>query len=501
MTLSVATVDPAERRPAGAAGPDPLPDLAAAAAEMSARGIRPRVVLVDAVAVVAAVATSVVLRFPGEVPELAVATGQVEYWLVAAALAAGWIVALWVSGVWDGRILGNGLEEFRRLARASLFLFGVIGVLSYLTKASLARGFIAVALPLGMFALLLSHVGWRRWLVRQRRCGRMLTSVLVVGQLPSASYLARRLQASPLSGYRVAGMCVLGEDGKDGAAESAVSARLADIARTAAIVGARAVAVASCEHVGPAEVRHLAWQLEGTGIRLVLAPSLVDVAGPRIHVSQVAGLPLLQVESPRFTGPKAVVKSGLDIIGATLGLLVLSPLLLAVAVAIRVGDGGPAFFRQTRVGLGGRTFEMWKFRSMHVDAERRLADLRERAHGNGVLFKMKDDPRITPVGRVIRRFSIDELPQLLNVLTRQMSLVGPRPPLMSEVATYATDVHRRFLVKPGMTGLWQVSGRSDLSWEESVRLDLYYVENWSCVGDLIILARTVLAVVGSSGAY
>ena len=326
---------------------------------------------------------------------------------------------------------------------------------------------------------------------------------LGAGRGPAAQRVVSGSAAAgqPLSGYRVAGLCVLVGRRNGRGAESAVFARLAEIARTAATTGAGAVAVASCESLGPAEMRYLAWQLEGTGIRLVLAPSLVDVAGPRIHVSQVAGLPLLQVESPRFTGPKAVVKNRFGHHGRhprPAGALAPDP---------RGGRRDQAGRRWAGVlpanpgRLGGRTFEMWKFRSMHVDADRRLSDLRDRSHGNGVLFKMKDDPRITAV------WQGDS-----TVLHRRTATAGQRVDPADEPgrSAAATDVRGGNLRNrcpspvPGQTGNdGAVAGQwaLDLSWEESVRLDLYYVENWSCVGDLIILARTVMAVAGSNGAY
>ncbi len=233
----------------------------------------------------------------------------------------------------------------------------------------------------------------------------------------------------------------------------------------------------------------------------MLAPSLTDVAGPRIHTPPVAGLPLIHVESPEFRGARKWVKGLFDRTAAGLGLLLLSPVLAMLAVAIKIDSRGPVIFRQKRVGLGGTEFDVLKFRSMVVDAEAMVAELAAHNESDGLLFKMRSDPRVTRVGNVLRRWSLDELPQLINVVLGEMSLVGPRPPLPTEVAWYDQDVARRLLVKPGMTGLWQVSGRSDLSWEESIRLDLYYVENWSLAADLTILWKTVGAVVGSRGAY
>ena len=250
-----------------------------------------------------------------------------------------------------------------------------------------------------------------------------------------------------------------------------------------------------------ASVRRLAWALEGSGVDLVVGTAFTDVAVPRIHVRPVSGLPLLQLAAPEFAGGRRLLKRTLDVVASALGLVILSPLLAATALAVRLTSPGPAFFCQQRIGLGGRPFTLYKFRSMTVDAESRRAELLQHNVSDGVLFKMPDDPRVTRVGRLLRRTSIDELPQLVNVLRGEMSLVGPRPPLQSEVEQYEDDVHRRLLVRPGLTGLWQVSGRSDLSWSEAVRLDLYYVENWSGALDAEILWRTVFAVLRGEGAH
>jgi exopolysaccharide biosynthesis polyprenyl glycosylphosphotransferase len=248
-------------------------------------------------------------------------------------------------------------------------------------------------------------------------------------------------------------------------------------------------------------LRRLAWSLEGTQVELLVDPGLVEVAGPRLHIRPFVGMPLLHVEQPTFSGWKRVFKAVADVTIAVLALIALLPVWIGVALAIKVEDRGPIFFRQERVGKDGRTFKMWKFRSMVVDAEAKLAALEAQSDGNGVLFKLKRDPRITRVGAFIRRYSIDELPQLFNVLNRSMSLVGPRPPLQREVELYAKSDHRRLLVQPGLTGLWQISGRSNLTWEESIRLDLRYVETWSFTGDLLIMWKTLFAVIGRRGAY
>jgi exopolysaccharide biosynthesis polyprenyl glycosylphosphotransferase len=262
------------------------------------------------------------------------------------------------------------------------------------------------------------------------------------------------------------------------------------------------VAVTTGPGVDPDSVRRLAWDLEASGTELVVAPSLVEVAGPRIHMRPVCGLPLLHVEQPRFSGFTVACKGLIDRVAAVLAVLVLAPALLAIAALVRITSPGPAIFAQRRVGKDGREFTLYKFRSMTADADQRVDALAElNQNSDGLLFKIANDPRVTPVGRWIRRFSLDELPQLFNVVLGQMSLVGPRPALPREVAQYGGDVRRRLLIKPGLTGMWQVSGRSDLSWDESVNLDLRYVENWSLALDLLILWKTVGAVARSSGAY
>jgi exopolysaccharide biosynthesis polyprenyl glycosylphosphotransferase len=235
-------------------------------------------------------------------------------------------------------------------------------------------------------------------------------------------------------------------------------------------------------------------------VQLIVAPDLVEVTGPRLNLRPTAGAVLLEVQTgaPRS---RMLAKAALDkVLGGAL-LLVAAPVIGAAAAAVRLTSAGPAFYRQTRVGVDGRTFTLWKLRSMYVDADQRRDAYLAQTDRDGPMFKMHADPRITKVGRVLRRHSIDELPQLLNVVTGDMSLVGPRPPLESEVATYADRVQRRLHVRPGLTGLWQVSGRADLSWEESVRLDLRYVDNWSLAMDLLILWKTFRAVVGGRGAY
>jgi exopolysaccharide biosynthesis polyprenyl glycosylphosphotransferase len=248
-------------------------------------------------------------------------------------------------------------------------------------------------------------------------------------------------------------------------------------------------------------LRDLAWKLEKTGTDLCVAPALLDVAGPRTTIRPTAGLPLLHLDHPELSGARRLIKSAFDRSFAAIALGLLLPLLAALALVIRLSDRGPALFQQVRVGKDGRQFVVYKFRTMVVDAEGLQAQLLAMNDSDGVLFKMRHDPRITPLGRWLRHRSLDELPQLINVLKGDMSLVGPRPALPAEASAYADHVRRRLAVRPGITGLWQVNGRSDLSWEEAVRLDVSYVENWSFVLDLQILWKTWAAVAHGHGAY
>ncbi|KRE91856.1 polyprenyl glycosylphosphotransferase [Arthrobacter sp. Soil764] len=461
---------------------------------------------VDAFVIVWAVVGAYITRF-GLDPNFPLAGGEAAYGIFSLALIVAWWLMLGAWSSRQSRVLGAGPEEYKRVAAASLWLFGLVAIFSYVFRVDTARGFVGFALPVGIVGLLLA-----RWLLRQhlnvnRLKGHSMSRLLIIGGASAVAHLARSLQRSKEAGYSPVAAYIPGVQGCiDLEPESGLPV-LGNASDTASILeaikqsGADAVAVSAGVQLHPQTLRHLGWELASRNIGLIMAPALTDIAGPRIHTQQVSGLPLIHVTTPSLEGGQRVAKRLFDISASALLIVLLSPLMFIVSILIRFDSSGPILFRQTRVGIEGKNFYMLKFRSMVADAEQRLSELVELNEGNGVLFKMKRDPRITRVGQYLRRFSLDELPQLFNVLEGTMSLVGPRPPLPREVESYESDVRRRLLVKPGLTGLWQVSGRSNLSWQDSVRLDLYYVENWSLLGDLVIILRTIRAVFGSAGAY
>ncbi|WP_205796803.1 sugar transferase [Microbacterium enclense] len=422
---------------------------------------------------------------------------DLSYWVFSAVLVVAWMWALSFIDSRSDRVLGTGSQEYIRVIDSSFRLFGTIAIIAFLTQIDVARGYLLISLPVGILVLIFTRWLWRQWLVVQRSRGKYSANVLLVGSLPSVTQVAREFARNPNAGYRVVGACVPSGKVADTipGTDIPVMGHVGDISRALQVTGADTVAVTSADELPADKVKQISWSLEAGRQHLVLAPSIIDIAGPRLHTRPVAGLPLIHVETPRFSRGQVFLKRTVDLVASIAGVIVLSPLLLFLAMAVRLSSEGPVFFRQKRVGFRGREFTMIKFRSMVVNAEDLLEQLakQERDAGNEVLFKMKNDPRVTPIGRIMRKFSLDELPQLFNVIGGSMSLVGPRPPLPSEVALYADHVHRRFLAKPGITGLWQVSGRSSLSWEESVRLDLSYVENWTLVGDFVILGKTARA--------
>ena len=437
-------------------------------------------------------------RFNVDVWSNSVELGRFPPSFVAVAIVVIWMVSLVASGAYQFRIFGDGPDEFRVVARATVIAALAIGMSCYLAHYSLSRGYVLLTFFAGGPLLLLERYILRKWLHLSRRHGRLCHRVLVVGEAEGIVEITAILERQTYVGYRVVGACVAGPDEVVGLG-APVFTGLDKVLSVADEVSADTVLVA--RGVAAAEVRRVAWELEYAPIDLVVVPSITDVTSPRIQMRPVAGLPLLHLERPTTRAAGGWPKRLFDVLGSAAILLLASPFLLLVALAIKLDDRGPVLFKQERIGVGGQRFRMLKFRSMHVDAEARLEGVRHLNESDGVLFKVKQDPRVTGLGRFMRKYSLDELPQLFNVLAGSMSMVGPRPPLPTEVALYEPDAHRRLAVRPGITGLWQVSGRSDLTWEDAVRLDLFYVDNWSLMTDLVIMFKTFKAVLAGSGAY
>jgi exopolysaccharide biosynthesis polyprenyl glycosylphosphotransferase len=422
---------------------------------------------------------------------------------IAAVTGGIMIASMAVLRVWQPRVLGQGAEEFRRLVKAVVTAAVVLSLTALAFDVGYFRPWVFAVLPVTGVSLLVSRYALRSVLHVKRARDRCMHPILVAGSVPEVADFIDRTRRERHYGWVVAGVCVPGGAMGRPAEIRGVSVLggLSDVPSLVRGGDYRVVAVAPDAHWTRQQLRQLAWDLEGLPTELVVAPALMEVTGSRLYMSPGYGMPLLHVSQATFTGGRWVLKAALDRVAALVTLLLLAPVLLAIAAVIKLEDGGPVLFRQQRVGKAGEQFWMLKFRSMVVNAEQLRAQLTTANEGAGPLFKMRRDPRVTRVGVFLRRYSLDELPQLINVLRGDMSLVGPRPPLPAEVEKYGFDARRRLLVRPGLTGLWQVSGRSDLTWEETVRLDLRYVENWSLSMDVAIMWKTAGAVLGGRGAY
>ncbi len=495
--LSGPDVDAPTARPAESPATEPG---AVAAGWM--RRYQRTLVITDAAFALAAAVLAFGLRFGDG------ASSAMLYGLLVALLPLVWIGAASLNRAYDAAFVGNGATEYQRVYWTFVHLVAGVAIVSYAFKADLARGFVLVALPLTFVFVMVSRFVQRKRLHRRRARGFAMSEVIVIGAPQRAAELARTLRLDTTAGLKVVGACLPDERWTETDEVSELESlgipvlgQVDDIQDIVRLLGATTVVVTSPEEIGPERLRWISWQLETTNAELIVAPGLIEVVGTRISVRPVSGLPLLHVDAPRFSGPHRLLKGAFDRLVAGTALLLLAPILLTIAAIVRLTSPGSALFRQTRIGRNGEPFTMFKFRSMSLDAEDRLEELRLAEESDSILFKMRNDPRVTSIGRVLRRFSLDELPQLINVVAGHMSLVGPRPPLPSEAIQYGDDARRRLLVKPGLTGLWQVSGRSDLSWEDSVRLDLRYVENWSLTLDMVVLWKTVRAVLRAEGAY
>lgn len=432
--------------------------------------------------------------------------GSISYAWFSAALAAAWLGFL-ALGTWSPRITGRGTEEYVVLGFATLQLFGLVAMTSLLLSIDIPARYLGIALSLGLVALMIGRWSIRRVVARRRRQGMDKAALLIVGSEPAARDIATEIAKDPWAGYRVTGVCT---PAGPTAAKDSITINGSDVpivGMDQAIVdavtrtGAETVALAATDHLRPVEIRRLMWELDEVGVDLMIAPGLIDVANQRLVSRPVAGMAMLEVAKPQYSQANSVVKRTFDIAFALTALLVASPVLIAAAIAVKVSSPGPIFYRSERIGIDGTEFQMTKFRSMITGADAMMAELIAKNGGSAMFFKLKDDPRVTRVGKFLRKYSIDELPQFLDVLRGDMSVVGPRPQVRREVDSYDALMGRRLTVKPGLTGLWQVSGRSDLEVGDAVRLDLSYVENWSLLQDVMIIAKTVSTVLRGEGAY
>ncbi len=452
-----------------------------------------RVVIVDFSAAVVAGIAATAVRFGADPND--------RYLILSLTLPLIWLIMVRVFGGYEKRFLGAGSDEFRRILNAGLALTGALALISYAVNNELSRVYLLVSMQVIVLLDLLVRYVLRKHLHKLRIRGQCMSTVVAVGHAAAVEQLISELRRERHHGLEVVAACLAGGLPLSEVAGVPVVGDLDDAADVVRNIHAGTVAVLSCPEMDGIKLRALAWELEKTGTDLCVAPALLDVAGPRTTVRPTAGLTLLHVDHPQLSGPRQVLKDMFDRSTAALALAALSPLMLTIAAAIRMHDRGPALFTQTRVGKDGEPFKIYKFRTMVVDAEARLAEIRDKNDFDGVLFKIRKDPRVTDIGIRLRKWSLDELPQLINVLRGEMSLVGPRPALPEEAEKYADHVRRRLAVKPGLTGMWQVNGRSDLSWDETVRLDLRYVENWSFALDLQIMWKTLPVILRGSGAY
>lgn len=453
-----------------------------------------RAVIWDIVAIIAAGITGFVLRWA--IP-YNVSVSDPTYVSLVIIVIVAWVATLVMRGAYDTRILGVGSEEFKRVVAATATVFGAVAIVVFAFKLDLSRGFVLITAITGLVLLLIVRWILRAWLRNERRYGHFLHRTIVIGSEPMKSDTVDLLDADPVAGFTV--VDVIDEPAAD-IDDEGLDRWLDEVMTRIALEDADTVAVAGSPAMGHTVVQRLAWRLEGPRVDLLVAPAVGDVAGPRVSMRMAADLPLLHLDEPHLTGPKRAIKRTIDLIGGLLIGLIFLPFMIVAAIGVKLTSRGPMFYFQERVGRGGQLVQVGKFRTMVVGADQMRDDVIG-SPDEHISARYKADPRITPFGRFLRRWSIDEMPQIVNVIGGTMSLVGPRPVLVDEMPLLGDADHRRHLTKPGLTGLWQVSGRKEVDWEERMRMDLDYVEHWSPALDLVIVAKTVKAVVVGHGAY
>lgn len=429
-----------------------------------------------------------------------------------------WVLCLALAGTYHRHLMADGYELYAKIINASLLTVLLYCSLSFTLNLDLPRTALITAPVIAFFLAVIERWQMRMSLHRNRRNGRCKYKTVLVGSSAGINAALRTMADYSNWGYEPIAVYPIEADLHEpdayvvtsfipnpnipGADKLKVIPFNSAFPRTCESLGVQEVYIADVLSRDSEMLHGMSLAIESLGMELALSVSLADISGHRLYLRNTTEQPVLLASLPQYTNSAYAVKRVLDIVCSALALIVSSPLMLGVAIAIKLDDGGPVFFSQTRIGLHGRPFKMYKFRSMVTNAEelkKKLAE--ENGQSDRFIFKMKDDPRITKIGHFIRKTSLDEFPQFFNVLKGDMSLVGPRPALPEEVARYGSLYSARLLVKPGITGPWQVSGRSDLSQEQSEYLDVSYIENWSITGDLAILAKTVLVVFRGTGSY
>lgn len=429
-----------------------------------------------------------------------------------------WVLCLALAGTYHRHLMADGYELYAKIINASLLTVLLYCSLSFTLNLDLPRTALITASVIAFFLAVIERWQMRMSLHRNRRNGRCKYKTVLVGSSAGINAALRTMADYSNWGYEPIAVCPIEADLHEpdayvvtsfipnpnipGADKLKVIPFNSAFPRTCESLGVQEVYIADVLSRDSEMLHGMSLAIESLGMELALSVSLADISGHRLYLRNTTEQPVLLASLPQYTNSAYAVKRVLDIVCSALALIVSSPLMLGVAIAIKLDDGGPVFFSQTRIGLHGRPFKMYKFRSMVTNAEelkKKLAE--ENGQSDRFIFRMKDDPRITKIGHFIRKTSLDEFPQFFNVLKGDMSLVGPRPALPEEVARYGSLYSARLLVKPGITGPWQVSGRSDLSQEQSEYLDVSYIENWSITGDLAILAKTVLVVFRGTGSY